>query len=41
MKWRLLSLLLKRTIGIFDTYIFAQDDQFYDEIPRIKILEKC
>ncbi len=26
---------------IFDTYIFAQDDQFYDEIPRIKILKNA
>lgn len=26
---------------ILDTYIFAQDDQFYDEIPRIKILKNA
>jgi len=26
---------------IFDTYIFAQDDQLYDEIPRIKILKNA
>jgi len=26
---------------IFDTYIFAQDDQFYDEIPRNKILKEA
>jgi len=26
---------------IFDAYLFAQDDQFYDEIPRIKILKKA
>jgi hypothetical protein len=24
---------------VFDTYIFAQDDQFYDDIPRTKILK--
>ena len=26
---------------IFNTYIFAQDDQFYDEIPRTKILKNA
>ena len=26
---------------VFDTYIFAQDDQFYDEIPRAKILKNA
>ncbi len=26
---------------IFDTYIFSQDDQFYDEIPRTKILKNA
>ncbi len=26
---------------VFETYIFAQDDQFYDEIPRAKILKNA
>jgi hypothetical protein len=26
---------------IFDTYLYAQDDQFYDEIPKIKILKNA
>ena len=25
----------------FDTRIFSQDDRFYDEIPRIRILKKA
>jgi len=30
-----------KDLWCFDTYIFSQDDQFYDEIPRIKILKNA